>query len=118
MSRYLLTLLLSALLSPVLAQEYNQIDEEGNVTQRSENRNFNPHSNDSTSRNKEVPKGIYVWQVDRKLGDIIKADVDTIPHLYPQSTMAMSRCVSSARMFIISWMTSLPGSLSCLPLSR
>ena len=52
---------------------------------------FNPHSKDSTSQNKEVPKGIYVWTVDRKFGDIYKAEVDTMPHLYPQSTFATGR---------------------------
>lgn len=69
-------------------QDFNQIDEEGNVSQRSGTKNFNPHNNDSTSKSKVVPKGIYVWTVDRKFGDIRKAEVDTIPHLYPQSTLA------------------------------
>jgi len=69
------------------AQTYNQIDETGNVTQRSENRNFNPHNNDTTSANKEVPKGIYVWTIDRRFGDIRRAEVDTLPHLYPASTL-------------------------------
>lgn len=71
------------------AQELTGIDENGNMTRINEQGNFNPNRVDSTRKTKEVPKGIYVWQVDRKLGDIIKADVDTIPHLYPQSTMAM-----------------------------
>jgi len=70
------------------SQNYNQIDEEGNISQVGErNRNFNPHNNDTTSNNIEVPKGIYVWTVDRKFGDIRRTEVDTIPHLYPQSTM-------------------------------
>ncbi|MBQ3877805.1 MAG: putative porin [Prevotella sp.] len=53
---------------------------------RQNNSNFNPHSNDTT-KNKEVPKGIYVWTVDRHFGDIQRTEVDTLPHLYPQSTM-------------------------------
>ena len=70
------------------AQEYNQIDETGNVTRRDENssRNFNPHNNDTT-KNKEIPKGIYVWTVDRKFGDIRPAAVDTLQHLYHTSTL-------------------------------
>lgn len=52
---------------------------------------FNPHQKDSTKKNKVVPKGIYVWTVDRKLGDIRKAVVDTLPDLYPQSTLTMGR---------------------------
>jgi hypothetical protein len=77
---------------PSHAQTYNQMDVDGNITQRDElNRNFNPHNNDTTSKNKEVPKGIYVWTVDRKFGDIHPAVVDTMPHLYPQSTFATGR---------------------------
>jgi len=68
------------------AQTYNQIDESGNVTRRNEN--FNPHSNDSTSRGKEIPRGIYVWTVDRKFGDIRPAEVDTMPHLYMNRTFS------------------------------
>ena len=64
---------------------FRQFDGEGN----SPNNNFNPNRTDSTRKSKVVPKGIYVWRVDRKLGDIIKADVDTIPHLYPSSTLAV-----------------------------
>ena len=83
----------SFFLSPCLAQTYNQMDEFGNITQRDEqNGNFNPHNRDTTSsNNKEIPKGVYVWTVDRKFGDIKPAEVDTLPHLYPQSTFATGR---------------------------
>ena len=64
-----------------VAQEFTQFDDNGNITQRNENRNFNKHNNDTT-KNKEIPKGIYVWTVDRKFGDIIPAQVDTLPHLF------------------------------------
>lgn len=90
MKKYLLMLsLLSALLLPADAQTYNQIDEMGNVTQRdeNENRNFNPHDNDTTKKSKEIPQGIYVWTVDRKFGDIRPAVADTLPHLYPNTTL-------------------------------
>lgn len=67
----------------ISAQEFNQIDDSGEITQRngSTNRNFNKHSNDTT-KNKEIPKGIHVWTVDRKFGDITPAAVDTLPHLF------------------------------------
>jgi len=64
------------------AQEYNQIDETGNITQRNENRNFNKHNTDTTNNKKDIPKGLYVWTVDRRFGDIIPAQVDTMPHLF------------------------------------
>ena len=70
------------------AQDYNEIDEYGNVTPRNEaNRNFNPHNKDTTKKSKVVPKGIYVWTVDRRFGDMHKAEVDTLPYLFPQSTL-------------------------------
>lgn len=80
----LLTMLLA--LTTVSAQDYNQIDADGNVTRR-ENNNFNKHNNDTTKRHKEVPKGIYVWTVDRRLGEIIPAKPDTLPHLFPNTTL-------------------------------
>ncbi|MBQ8463584.1 MAG: putative porin [Prevotella sp.] len=74
------------------AQNYNQIDESGNVTMNGDqNQNFNPHSNDTTRKSKVVPKGLRVWTVDRKFGDIIKAEVDTMPHLYPNTTLSMGK---------------------------
>ena len=86
-----ITALLLGLTLTANAQTYNQIDENGNVTQRNENSNFNPHSNDTTKSNKVVPKGIYVWTVDRRFGDINKADVDTLPHLYPHTTLGTGK---------------------------
>ena len=81
-----LLLLVFLSLSGARAQDiYNQIDEMGNVTQRRENQNFNKHNNDTT-RNKEIPKGLYVWTIDRKFGDMIPAQPDTLPHLFMNST--------------------------------
>ena len=64
---------------------FNQIDENGNVTQRSDNRNFNKNSNDTT-KNKEIPKGHYSWTIDRKFGDVIPATPDTLHHLFLNTT--------------------------------
>ena len=64
---------------------YNQIDASGNITQRRDNQNFNKHNNDTT-RNKEVPKGLYTWTVDRKFGDMIPVQPDTVHHLFQNTT--------------------------------
>jgi len=86
----LLLLLLLMATGWITAQTLPQTDGFGNqMSNDVSNNTFNPNRKDSTKKSKIVPKGIYVWRVDRKLGDIIKADVDTVPHLYPQSTMAM-----------------------------
>lgn len=94
MKRNVVTLLLLSALQAATAQTYNQIDETGSVTQRDErgNGNFNPHNNDTTkNRNKEIPLGMHVWTIDRKFGDIIPAEIDTMPHLYPTTTMNTGR---------------------------
>ena len=75
----------------VQSQVYNQIDPSGNITQvdpNDPNRAFNPNSRDSTHKNKEVPKGVWAWTVDRRFGDITPTALDTIPHLYQNSIHA------------------------------
>ena len=73
-------------------QVYNQVDEAGNFSQHDEsNQNFNPHRTDSAKSNKEIPRGIHVWTIDRKFGDITPAEVDTMPHLYMNSTLNSGR---------------------------
>ncbi len=90
MKKLLITLFLATAGLSLYAQTLTGTDQNGNSTEIDQRGNtFNPNRTDSTKRPKQIPKGIYVWQVDRKLGDILKTETDTIPHLYPQSTMAM-----------------------------
>ena len=56
-------------------------DEDGNTYSTSGSTNFNKHNNDTT-RNKEIPKGMYTWRIDRRFGDIEKTLPDTMPHLF------------------------------------
>ena len=87
MKKKLSLLLLSlSVLIPVSAQDtFNQIDEMGNITRNNSNQNFNRHNNDTT-RNKEIPKGLYTWTLDRKFGDRIFVEPDTVPHLFMNTT--------------------------------
>ncbi len=79
-------MLTACIASSLQAQVYNEMDASGNITQRNENgsqsNSFNPNRRDSTKTNKEVPKGVWAWKVDRRFGDVIKAELDTMPHLY------------------------------------
>ncbi len=89
MQRTLIALILVTISCTVGAQVFDEAGSslgaaDGNSRR---NGNFNPHSDDTQNDSKEVPKGIYVWTVDRKFGDIRKSDVDTIPHLFPHATM-------------------------------
>lgn len=92
--RTLLWLLLCLLPSVALSQVYNQMDASGNITQRDEfgnatddnaSGNFNPNRRDSAKITKEIPRGVHVWTIDRRFGDVRPAEVDTMPHLYQNS---------------------------------
>ena len=87
MKRTLTLLSIIACMTTMQAQTYNQMDADGNVTQRDEygNGNFNPNKRDSTHSNKEIPIGVRAWTVDRLFGDIQPAEPDTLPHLYQNS---------------------------------
>lgn len=76
----LLLLLLAAIHADVMGQTYNEMDADGNVTQR-DGSNFNPNKRDTLSNNKEVPYGLHAWTVNR-FGDVAKAEPDTLPHLF------------------------------------
>ncbi len=84
MRRSFFVMLLAWLSATVTAQIYNQMDESGQITQIDEtaNRNFNKHNKDTSHVNKEIPKGLYVWTIDRKFGDMTPAKPDTMPHLF------------------------------------
>ena len=92
MKRFLFALLLVAA-AQAFGQSFSGMDEDGNYTQYDQqgNNTFNPHNNDTTRKSKTVPKGIYVWTVDRKLGNMTRVDVDTMPHLFPNDMMGMGR---------------------------
>lgn len=92
-NRLYLILLAVLTASNSMAQVYNEMDEDGFITQRNEfgdaNGSFNPNKRDSLgNKNKEVPKGLWVWTVDRRFGDITPALPDTMPHLYQNSIYA------------------------------
>ena len=86
----LLSLLVGTVFS-MQAQVYNQMDPNGNITQRDEfgnNGSFNPNRRDTTKQNKEVPIGLRFWKIDRRFGDVIPSEPDTVPHLYQNSIYA------------------------------
>ena len=82
-----LLLLIVCIPCGVQAQVYNEMDADGNINQYNESgyQNFNPNKRDSVKGEKEVPKGVWVWTVDRRFGDIRPAEHDTMPHLYQNS---------------------------------
>ena len=77
--RYHLLPVILLLLLPlgISAQDYYSMDEGGNVRQSSRNKK------DSTKV--DFPRGLKVWTVDEKFGDITPAVPDTLPHMYMNS---------------------------------
>ena len=45
----------------------------------------NKHSKDTT-QHKEIPKGLYTWTIDRRFGDVIPTEPDTLSHLFMNTT--------------------------------
>ena len=78
-------LLLSSLHLVAQIQDFNQVDVNGNITQR--NGVNNNITNDSINKNKdkEIPKGLKVWTVDERFGDISPATPDTLSHMFQNS---------------------------------
>ena len=48
--------------------------------------NNNKVNTDSLGSDKEIPKGIFVWTVDERFGDRKAAEVDTMQHMYMNTT--------------------------------
>ncbi len=44
------------------------------------------NNRDSISSKKEIPKGVRVWTVDRQFGDITRQPLDTVTHLFQNTT--------------------------------
>lgn len=87
MRRKIYGLLLSLTATAAGAQTFDQFDNNGPTQlDNNLNRNFNKHNNDTTS-NKEIPIGLHAWTIDRKFGDMTPVTPDTVPHLYPNTTL-------------------------------
>ena len=62
---------------------FNQINENGDISRRSGRNNT-----DSLGSDKEIPKGIYVWTIDERFGDRTPAPLDTMSHMFPNTVFA------------------------------
>ena len=83
MKKILATLLICAATIPVAAQnDFNSINEDGQFRPASERK----VNTDSLGSNQEIPRGIKVWTVDERFGDRTEAEVDTLQHMYMNTT--------------------------------
>ena len=76
------SLLFCAAILPVAAQNDFNYNEDSQFRPQT-NRKVNT---DSLGSDKEIPKGIRVWTVDERFGDTKAAVVDTLQHMYMNST--------------------------------
>lgn len=87
MKKLLCFLLMAIANLPVLAQsgnygnDFNSIDANGNIT----NLQNRKKTADSLGSDKEIPEGIRVWKIDRKFGDRIPAQPDTLTDMFQNS---------------------------------
>lgn len=83
MKKILTTLLICAATIPVAAQnDFYSINEDGDFRPATSQR----VSTDSLGSDKEIPKGIKVWTIDERFGDSKPAQVDTLQHMYMNTT--------------------------------
>ncbi len=72
---WLLVILLTGICTELTAQNYNSLDASGNYTAA--------HTNDSTKKgSKDFPRGLKVWTVDERFGDITPAVPDTASYMF------------------------------------
>jgi len=74
----LLLVFLSGILCSVSGQDYNSINDEGQITQA---RRGNRESNEQDKK-AEIPRGLKVWTVDDRFGDITPAEPDTASYMF------------------------------------
>ena len=80
MRKFLFLLLSFFSTLPFYAQDFNRIDENGNITNASDR-----NRTDSIKDHKEAPRGFYVWTIDSRFGDRKAAEPDTLQHMYMNS---------------------------------
>ena len=70
------TLLLSLTCAQVCAQDYNSITPDGTITPA------HGRTDSLGSGKKDIPRGMHVWTVDERFGDITPAEPDTLSYMY------------------------------------
>lgn len=84
--RTIISFFLFITLTALHVQSQNLLDENGRYIQESENRQKSSFKTAADSIDeKTVPIGYYMWKIDHRFGDIIPAETDTVPHLFPNT---------------------------------
>lgn len=76
-------MIMMAVTFTAIAQDFNQITDDGTFTAAGyrEDRNFG-RSDSIQSQHKEIPRGLKVWTIDERFGDRTEAMPDTLSHMF------------------------------------
>ena len=73
-------ILLSLLPLSLLAQNYNQLTDNGEFIQGSDA--WGNRKDTLKAEHREIPRGLKVWTVDERLGERVAAQPDTLQHMF------------------------------------
>lgn len=88
---FLFSLAFTAMLSAQAQTRLTTTDAFGQQDNTTLNNNRNTNRRDSLGSEKVIPKGLKVWTVDERFGDIRPAEPDTLPHLYSNDHFTSGR---------------------------
>ena len=71
-------MLVAGVYMPAAAQNFNSINADGNIRLANKNKS----KNDSLNKKTEIPRGMKVWTVDDRFGDIQPAEPDTLSFMF------------------------------------
>lgn len=84
MKRYIsIIILIIASCGAIMAQDYNQLTDDGTFFDATSTRSRNFGKSDSIqSQHKEIPKGLRTWTIDELFGDRKEVEPDTLSHMF------------------------------------
>lgn len=88
---FLFSLAFTAMLSAQAQTRLTTTDAFGQQDNTTLNNNRNTNRRDTLGSEKVIPKGLKVWTVDERFGDIRPAEPDTLPHLYSNDHFTSGR---------------------------
>ena len=74
---WILAISLLGICTHLTAQDYNSLDADGNFTQANRNK-----ADSINKGKKDIPRGLKVWTVDDRFGDITPAEADTASYMF------------------------------------
>lgn len=88
----LLILIILTLMTTIVTEAQERLSDDGfTVVDDEMGSRFNSHTKNDTTKNKKIPKGMFVWKVDDRFGERQLVDRDTLQHLFMNSFQTTGR---------------------------